>query len=801
MLPDYKISYPAYAYEITPTGRILNNEYQLEVVAENERKEIVQVLFDNDYNLEELLYYSIILDDSVVYYKLEELGIKKLSGYRCNNVCGVSPRNRQNSYERADRAELQQVLKNPKDTQCLRNILSRLADAVDHKTINLYPSDLYDDKKAEPAFLAHYCNEDVFGLFIENTDILEKAKKWDMALALIEQGNATGVKYALTEKWFSKTDDINALLSLAQQNTKTNPELIGYLLEELNKKTDGNKNKNSLSLEDKSSASDMKKIWGTKKLEDGTLLITSYKGDSTEVHIPERIGKNIVSAIDVDAFNIEAPRLTPIQKNAREKIEIIEIPGTIKIVPNLLFKNSMYSFEKRKSSPVLRKVILNKGVEVIGGGAFSGCEALQEIDIPDTVIEIKQGAFERCTSLSSIELPKSISNLQSNLFERSGLIKFEMSDNVTECGPSLFEGCTQLISVTISNALSKIPAEMFMNCKSLKFVDIPEKVTEIGEHAFHSSGIEKCDIPISVNRIGHCAFCDCKDLISISIPEATELGVNCFIGCDRLNGEEAINSNLLVIHNTLQEYRNNDSDYCSVPLELPEIVKNISIGVWEKLPEIVYHPAQKHEIDEHEKIRIPEMGESVVFGRFPQTSDCQLLPLEWKVLYTEDDKALLITQKEIIALDGDSFKEDMGTWDKSKIREWLNRWFFEIAFTDKEQSIIVTASNTTPANPITSIDGGEDTEDRVFLLSYDEVMKFMPSEEDRKAEMTEYVEMQQYELVHNDEKAFWQTRTIGGKNGKGSMAIYNYNGYIVNDSQNALSIYTLRPAIWVQCDS
>ena len=537
LLPNYEISYPAYAYEITPTGRTLNNEYQLEVVADNERREIVQVLFDNDYNLEELLYYSIILDDSIVYYKLEELGIKKLSTYRCNNVCGVSPRNRQDSYERADRAELQQVIKNPKDTRCLRNILSRLADAVDHKKINLYPSDLYDDKKAEPAFLAHYCNEDVFGLFIENTDILEKAKKWDMALALIEQGNATGVKYALTEKWFSKIDDINALLSLAQQNTKAKTELIGYLLEELNNRTGGNKNNNSLSLEDKSvTASDLKKIWGTKKLEDGTLLITSYKGDLTEVHIPERIGKNIVSAIDVDTFNIDAPRLTPIQKKAREKIELIEIPGTIKEIPNGVFKNTRLSFEKsHKVSPALHTVIINKGTEIIGAYAFSNCESLQNINISDTITEIKQGAFEGCTNLSSIALPAGINKLPPMLFKQSGIIELEMSDAIIECGSSLFQGCRQLVSVRVSNSLSRISSNMFMGCKALKTIVIPERVTEIDEHAFDSSGIETITIPASVRNIGKYAFCDCKELTSIAISDGIEIGSNCFLGCDSLD--------------------------------------------------------------------------------------------------------------------------------------------------------------------------------------------------------------------------------------------------------------------------
>jgi hypothetical protein len=45
-----------------------------------------------------------------------------------------------------------------------------------------------------------------------------------------------------------------------------------------------------------------------------------------------------------------------------------------------------------------------------------------------------------------------------------------------------------------------------MGCKALKTIVIPERVTEIDEHAFDSSGIETITIPASVRSIGKYAF-------------------------------------------------------------------------------------------------------------------------------------------------------------------------------------------------------------------------------------------------------------------------------------------------------
>ena len=79
-------------------------------------------------------------------------------------------------------------------------------------------------------------------------------------------------------------------------------------------------------------ASELKKIWSTKKLEDGTLEITSYKGTDTTVSVPAVIGKTAVTAIGEKALSPLASRLTPEQSRVRETLGSVTIPeGVTKI--------------------------------------------------------------------------------------------------------------------------------------------------------------------------------------------------------------------------------------------------------------------------------------------------------------------------------------------------------------------------------------------------------------------------------------------------------------------------------------
>ena len=126
----------------------------------------------------------------------------------------------------------------------------------------------------------------------------------------------------------------------------------------------------------------------------------------------------------------------------------------------------------------------------IGFSAFFGASDLTSINIPSTVVTIKDESFKNCTGLTSIVIPNSVTSLYGNNF--NGCTKLEsvtLSNNLTTLGASSFTGCTSLKSIVLPNSLTSISLGLFVNCSSLKSVTIPKSITSIGNYAFYNNSI------------------------------------------------------------------------------------------------------------------------------------------------------------------------------------------------------------------------------------------------------------------------------------------------------------------------
>ena len=94
---------------------------------------------------------------------------------------------------------------------------------------------------------------------------------------------------------------------------------------------------------------------------------------------------------------------------------------------------------------------------------------------------------------------------------------------------------------------------------------------------------------------------------------------------------------------------------------------------------------------------------------------------EWKVIDRQDDEVLLLMQhaeKHAETRNGAYNKklEDV-TWADCSLREWLNGDFLKDGFSSKERDMILSLNYENPDNPEYGTDGGEDTEDKVTLLT------------------------------------------------------------------------------------
>lgn len=56
------------------------------------------------------------------------------------------------------------------------------------------------------------------------------------------------------------------------------------------------------------------------------------------------------------------------------------------------------------------------GFTTIGAGAFSNCQQLRDVNIPETVTTLGDSAFQSCSALSHITIPSSVTSAQSNSF-------------------------------------------------------------------------------------------------------------------------------------------------------------------------------------------------------------------------------------------------------------------------------------------------------------------------------------------------------------------------------------------------
>lgn len=194
-----------------------------------------------------------------------------------------------------------------------------------------------------------------------------------------------------------------------------------------------------------------------------------------------------------------------------------------------------------------------------------------------------------------------------------------------------------------------------------------------------------------------------------------------------------------------------------------------------------------------------KVNDIITFGTYPQTKyKDEVSPLEWKVIAVEDGKALIITDKVIDQVRFNEKYADV-TWADSILRGWLNSDFYGCAFTDAEKEKILTSSIKTPDNDKWGTKGGEDTEDKVFALSIEELERYLPERADRKAEPTgKAVENGVYVYTETGYCVWW-LRSSGYVQYAGSRV--GAGGHIEDKIYDDVRPHRgARPAMWIKAD-
>ena len=183
------------------------------------------------------------------------------------------------------------------------------------------------------------------------------------------------------------------------------------------------------------------------------------------------------------------------------------------ILPEGLLDIGLQAFEDCAS---LKKINLPEGLLDIGMGAFLRCSALEELVFPSTLRSVGMSAFQKCTSLEEVVLPEGFLYLQSGAFLgctglRKVILPSTLQLRLTDS--SLFQNCTALEEVILPEGFTLIPSAAFAGCTSLAKVELPSTVTRIDTLAFENCiSLNRLTLPASLSTVGGGILSGCGDV-------------------------------------------------------------------------------------------------------------------------------------------------------------------------------------------------------------------------------------------------------------------------------------------------
>ena len=169
----------------------------------------------------------------------------------------------------------------------------------------------------------------------------------------------------------------------------------------------------------------------------------------------------------------------------------------------------------------------------------------------------------------------------------------------------------------------------------------------------------------------------------------------------------------------------------------------------------------------------------IYFGNYYQSNSSTKEPIKWRVLSVDGNDAFLLADQN---LDDKPYNEEYTdvTWATCTLRTWLNDTFLNTAFTSAEQAAIKNTTVVNDDNPYTGTEGGENTTDKVYLLSIAEASntaygfngEFRTASETREAKNTAYAK----------ERGAWtSTSTEYEGDGYWWLRSSGYSGYDASD--------------------
>ena len=456
------------------------------------------------------LYYAIIWGCTPVAKKLIDSGVK-LSNKHINILTEST-----NTPERNEFLTSIATLSAEKCVQAVKLFTTCLKEK--NKTIVLAQK-VFDNENSV------FFNAEALSIAIAETDTskLTRSKILEMIVA---KDDIAALEVLINAEWIKTPAQREKLIKYATDNNKR--EVLAWLLDYKNQTADvaAEELKAETKMfkeltEDPNSVSALKKIWGYKKLPDGSLIITSYKGNSTEVEIPAQIGKLPVTVIGEGTFSASEWDGRIKNREDRKKIVSVVIPeGVTELEKNVFWNCSE-----------LVKIVLPSSIKKIATPLAGDCKKLIEVNIPSNAKISGDGVmFWRCDALHDengciINSGRLLTHTEHNGYSRLGSRTIEgiiLPEGITEIAGNVFKE-VRMDSITLPSTLQSIGEKAFEKCSFLRKLEIPGNVKTIKSGAFgYCSSLETIKIKNGVVNIGAAAFYNCRVLREVYIPASVK---------------------------------------------------------------------------------------------------------------------------------------------------------------------------------------------------------------------------------------------------------------------------------------
>lgn len=200
----------------------------------------------------------------------------------------------------------------------------------------------------------------------------------------------------------------------------------------------------------------------------------------------------------------------------------------------------------------------------------------------------------------------------------------------------------------------------------------------------------------------------------------------------------------------------------------------------------------------------------VTFGSYWQSNLESKEPIEWIVVDRQGNSVFLVSRYILDSKPYNDVRQDV-TWENCTLRNWLNTTFLNNAFSSDEQNYIENTNVINDNHVLFNTIGGNNTYDKIFCLSYDEINKYFnilnKSGENKRAAATGTYYAQNNgenklrvyygDIWYNGNSRFW-LRTPGLYQDR--AAFVQESGFLTKDCTgtyvNSVS-YGVRPALWV----